>query len=83
MATILKDPSKTTGRVVAEFIAGRKKKTVTVGGPVQQRIGAPEVKPKTDQYPGVSKEDRIAAEAMSKKTGTPVEKLLANMVDKG
>ena len=83
MATILKDPSKTTERVVAEFIAGRKKKTVTVGGPVQQRIGAPEVKPKTDQYPGVSKEDRIAAEAMSKKTGTPVEKLLANMVDKG
>lgn len=83
MAAILMDPSKTTERVAAEFIAGRKSKRVTVGGPAQQRIGAPDPKTKTDQYPGVSKEDRIAAEALSKKTGTPVEKLLANMVDKG
>jgi hypothetical protein len=83
MAAILLDPSKTTEKVAAEFIAGRRKKSVTIGGPVQQRMGAPEPKTKRDEYPGVSKEDRIAAEALSKKTGTPVEKLLANMVDKG
>jgi hypothetical protein len=83
MAAILRDPAKTTEQVAAEFIAGRKKKSVTVGGPAQQRMGAPEPKTKTAQYPGVSNEERIEAERMSKKTGTPVEKLLANMVDKG
>jgi hypothetical protein len=83
MAAILLDPSKTTEKVAAEFIAGRRKKSVTIGGPVQQRMGAPAPQTKRDEYPGVSKEDRIEAEALSKKTGTPVEKLLANMVDKG
>lgn len=83
MAAILMDPSKTTEQVAAEFIAGRRTRSVTVGGPIQQRMGAPDPKTKRDEYPGVSKEDRIAAEALSKKTGTPVEELLANMVDKG
>jgi hypothetical protein len=73
----------TTEQIAVSFIAGRKKKTVTVGGPAQQRMGAPAPKTKTDEYPGVTKEERIEAERMSKKTGTPVEKLLANMVDKG
>ena len=83
MAAILMDPSKTTERVAAEFIAGRKSKRVTIGGPAQQRMGAPAPQMKRDEYPGVSKEDRIEAERMSKKTGTPVETLLANMVSKG
>ena len=83
MAAILMDPSKTTEKVAAEFIAGRKKKSVTIGGPAQQRMGAPAPQTKRDEYPGVSKEDRIEAERMSKKTGTPVETLLANMVPKG
>jgi hypothetical protein len=83
MAAILMDPSKTTEKVAAEFIAGRKSKRVPIGGPAQQRMGAPAPQMKRDEYPGVSKEDRIEAERMSKKTGTPVETLLANMVDKG
>lgn len=79
MATILKDPSKTTERVAAEFIAGRKKKTVTQGGPAQQRMGAPTPQVQKDAS-GATKEERVAAEAMSKTTGTSVEKLLEKMI---
>lgn len=72
-----------TEQVAATFIAGRRNKVVTIGGPVAKKIGAPAPLTKTDPLPGVSKEDRIAAEALSKKTGTPVKDLLAQMVDKG
>lgn len=72
-----------TEQVAASFIAGRRNKVVTIGGPVVKKIGAPAPQTKTDPLPGVSKEDRIAAEALSKKTGTPVKDLLAQMVDKG
>lgn len=81
MASILLDPSKTTEKVAAEFIAGRKKKSVTIGGPAQQRMGAPEVQSKKDTLV-VSREDRIAAEQLAKKVpGVNLEKLLAQVAE--
>jgi phage I-like protein len=72
-----------TEQVAASFIAGRRSKVVAIGGPVAKKINAPAPLTKTDPLPGVSKEDRIAAESLSKKTGTPVKDLLAQMIDKG
>lgn len=68
-----------TEQVAASFIAGRRNKVVTIGGPVAKKIGAPAPLTKTDPL-GVTKEDRIAAEQLAKKVpGVSVDKLLAQV----
>jgi uncharacterized Zn-binding protein involved in type VI secretion len=71
--------TQATEQVAASFIAGRRNKVVTIGGPVAKKIGAPAPQTKTDPL-DVTKEDRIAAEQLAKKVpGMSVEKVLAQV----
>jgi hypothetical protein len=70
---------QSTEQVAASFIAGRKSKSVTIGGPAPKKIVAPGPQTKTDPL-GVSNGDRIAAEQLAKKVpGVNLEKLLAQV----
>jgi hypothetical protein len=79
MVPVLMDESKTSDTIAASFIASRKVVTRAVPGPVAGKIATGQTQAKRD--PQVSASDRIAAEALAKKTNTPVEKILARMVD--
>ena len=82
MATLLLDPSKTTEKVAAEFIASRKVVTRSVPGPFQTRIGAEKPAAKSETTT-ISAEQRKQTERLSGKLGTDPKKVLAKLMELG